>query len=770
MPQENMMILDSEKEEKFTESEKMIECLKSGDDEAFSKFYESYKAPLYDFLSKRTKHSQYIEDIISETFMAAVKNIDSLRDAQKFEQWLKAIAVNEMYAYIKKENKHSENRMSGDYSEIAEVVDDETIMLPEDFSADEEKKQLVADAVNSLSETQREAIYCYYYMGMSISEIAQMTNVSENTVKSRMLLAKKHLKRRLEKLKKQGYMFSAFPISVLFVELGDMVNVSFLTTASVATFSSLGLVGGISAAAVSAAVFISVSIMANLNDDEFNIDNTRGNQKFNISQSVDLSGNEQDMPIYEDDDTVSDSLRDDSEDTSHQADSEENSSPQNNTSNGDSFNNNGGGASASSNSDRGSSSNSSNRSSSNSSSSSSDSSSKTDKKWEDAPLVNNEGESVEQMVYRYYGTNSSDYSHFIINAISYYKNEIKVEYSYEEINCLTKPNGVYPKLDYNGEMIEPKSNDINGTEKNFTAVAIYDVPKGFPVENVSSYISFEAYILMDKVDDYGEYVKSGGELIPKALRVPANGNYVIDDKLNMLDGYKKLAKIQGPFFDEATESEVIFDYPAVFSAYPEINSITLNSNPYFHWYSNVLYLTDGTGEKYMVWAPKDLDCGSMAFEDNVTKSAHMIFDNMAPDDYDDNNYEEYVGNKINLGRNSLLLKAIFENNCEYYSEITVKLGSDENGRYKNDSNYSETISYSGSQTLEVLTIESDVDNKLKLRLSSLDNLEAVVIDKNIQIDEASSISRCPKLKLYVYNNSPAHRYAKEHNISYYTID
>lgn len=46
---------------------------KSGDDEAFGKFYESYKAPLYDFLSKRTKHTQYIEDIISETFMAAVK-------------------------------------------------------------------------------------------------------------------------------------------------------------------------------------------------------------------------------------------------------------------------------------------------------------------------------------------------------------------------------------------------------------------------------------------------------------------------------------------------------------------------------------------------------------------------------------------------------------------------------------------------------------------------------------------------------------------------
>lgn len=278
MSQENMTVLDSEKEEKFTESEKMIECLKSGDDEAFSKFYESYKAPLYDFLSKRTKHTQYIEDIISETFMAAVKNIDSLRDAQKFEQWLKAIAVNEMYAYIKKESKHSENRMSGDYSEIAEVVDDETIMLPEDFSADEEKKQLVADAVNSLSETQREAIYCYYYMGMSISEIAQTTGVSENTVKSRMLLAKKHLKRRLEKLRKQGYMFSAFPISVLFVELGDKVNVAFLTTASVASPSSAGFIGGISVVGVSAAVLIGVTVLSNFSDD-LDIDNTRGDKK-----------------------------------------------------------------------------------------------------------------------------------------------------------------------------------------------------------------------------------------------------------------------------------------------------------------------------------------------------------------------------------------------------------------------------------------------------------------------------------------------------------
>lgn len=115
--------------------------------------------------------------------------------------------------------------MSGDYSEIAEVVDDETIMLPEDFSADEEKKQLVADAVNSLSETQREAIYCYYYMGMSISEIAQTTGVSENTVKSRMLLAKKHLKRRLEKLKSRAICspLSRSPCSLS--RNGDMVNV-----------------------------------------------------------------------------------------------------------------------------------------------------------------------------------------------------------------------------------------------------------------------------------------------------------------------------------------------------------------------------------------------------------------------------------------------------------------------------------------------------------------------------------------------------------------
>lgn len=537
-----MIILDSEKEEKFTESEKMIECLKSGDDEAFSKFYESYKAPLYDFLSKRTKHTQYIEDIISETFMAAVKNIDSLRDAQKFEQWLKAIAVNEMYAYIKKENKHSENRMSGDYSEIAEVVDDETIMLPEDFSADEEKKQLVADAVNSLSETQREAIYCYYYMGMSISEIAQMTNVSENTVKSRMLLAKKHLKRRLEKLKKQGYMFSAFPISVLFVELGDMVNVSFLTTASVASPSSAGLIGGISVVGVSAAVLIGVTVLSNFSDD-LDIDNTRGDKK-----PTDHSSSTDTMPDLTDSMVINTSnssyllsMTDTSSDiavTALNSSASSGAGANTNTNNNNNTNNN--------------TNNNGDQTDYNDNNSDSDTASNDD--WDVIPIVNENGEQVPK---RYFSPDKlRPFSFFyVIYDVRYKDGKLAVKYSFEPFKS---GQTIYLEHSFSFCIYDSGSDpehriyqtpysttyDVDGYN---TALAMFTVPSSMSVEETANHLTFLGTSEYYSGDDYGYYQKQGDCIYPSYIKVPLDGNFVANEKLSfspyMVYGRKRSALI-----------------------------------------------------------------------------------------------------------------------------------------------------------------------------------------------------------------------------------
>ena len=749
MPQENMMILDSEKEEKFTESEKMIECLKSGDDEAFSNFYESYKAPLYDFLSKRTKHTQYIEDIISETFMAAVKNIDSLRDAQKFEQWLKAIAVNEMYAYIKKENKHSENRMSGDYSEIAEVVDDETIMLPEDFSADKEKKQLVADAVNSLSETQREAIYCYYYMGMSISEIAQMTNVSENTVKSRMLLAKKHLKRRLEKLKKQGYMFSAFPISVLFVELGDMVNVSFLTTASVASPSSAGFIGGISVVGVSAAVLIGVTVLSNFSDD-LDIDNTRGDKK-----PTDHSSSTDTMPDITDSMVINTSnssyllsMTDTSSDiavTALNSSASSGAGANTNTNNNNNTNNN--------------TNNNGDQTDYNDNNSDSDTASNDD--WDVIPIVNENGEQVPK---RYFSPDKlRPFSFFyVIYDVRYKDGKLAVKYSFEPFKS---GQTIYLEHSFSFCIYDSGSDpehriyqtpysttyDVDGYN---TALAMFTVPSSMSVEETANHLTFLGTSEYYSGDDYGYYQKQGDCIYPSYIKVPLDGNFVANEKLSFFPVYGVWTK------EISSDSTGYSSAIPVFSNYAsEIKNVTLDNCKYLHFTDGVLYNTsehdtEDPNRKAIIWAPENFSVDSLSLEDNVTVFEKYALDRLHSTD-------------LNVGRNVMLLEYLPDN----FQNITVKLGSNEDGKYFDVNEHSdynelciETLRIHNMNELKTLTITSDVGNLCNLQIQDCKNLETITIDKDVEMYQYGFfpiIRNCDNLVFRVYRDSSAAKVLEE---------
>lgn len=749
MSQENMTVLDSEKEEKVTESEKMIECLKSGDDEAFGKFYESYKAPLYDFLSKRTKHTQYIEDIISETFMAAVKNIDSLRDAQKFEQWLKAIAVNEMYAYIKKENKHSENRVSGDYSEIAEVVDDETIMLPEDFSADEEKKQLVADAVNSLSETQREAIYCYYYIGMSISEIAQMTNVSENTVKSRMLLAKKHLKRRLEKLKKQGYMFSAFPISVLFVELGDMVNVSFLTTASVASPSSAGFIGGISVVGVSAAVLIGVTVLSNFSDD-LDIDNTRGDKK-----PTDHSSSTDTMPDLTDSMVINTSntsyllsMTDTSSDiavTALNSSASSGAGANTNTNNNNNTNNN--------------TNNNGDQTDYNDNNSDSDTASNDD--WDVIPIVNENGEQVPK---RYFSPDKlRPFSFFyVIYDVRYKDGKLAVKYSFEPFKS---GQTIYLEHSFSFCIYDSGSDpehriyqtpysttyDVDGYN---TALAMFTVPSSMSVEEAANHLTFLGTSEYYSGDDYGYYQKQGDCIYPSYIKVPLDGNFVANEKLSFFPVYGVWTK------EISSDSTGYSSLRPVFSNYAsEIKNVTLDNCKYLHFTDGVLYNTsehdtEDPNRKAIIWAPENFSVDSLSLEDNVTVFEKYALDRLHSTD-------------LNVGRNVMLLQYLPDN----FQNITVKLGSNEDGKYFDVNEHSdynelciETLRIHNMNELKTLTITSDVGNLCDLQIRDCKNLETVTIDKDVEMYQYGFfpiMRNCDNLVFRVYRDSSAAKVLEE---------
>ena len=86
----------------------------------------------------------------------------------------------------------------------AAFEDDRTENLPDAVIDQQETARLMREILGSLSQAQRVAVIMFYYERMSLHEIAETLQVSENTVKSRLLYARKKIETEVRALEKKG--------------------------------------------------------------------------------------------------------------------------------------------------------------------------------------------------------------------------------------------------------------------------------------------------------------------------------------------------------------------------------------------------------------------------------------------------------------------------------------------------------------------------------------------------------------------------------------
>ena len=73
----------------------LVERVKqSRDMEAFQSLVLAHQKRIYGLIRKTVRVHEDSEDILQETFLKALGNIDQLRDTGKFSTWLSSIAVN----------------------------------------------------------------------------------------------------------------------------------------------------------------------------------------------------------------------------------------------------------------------------------------------------------------------------------------------------------------------------------------------------------------------------------------------------------------------------------------------------------------------------------------------------------------------------------------------------------------------------------------------------------------------------------------------------
>ena len=206
---------------------KIIEAVKAcqqGDEKAFETLYTEFSKSAYFLALKLMKNPQSAEDVTQEVFVKVFQKIGELKDPQAFPAWFKRIAVNQCTYTLKKNNALpiAETEEAANLEFVEETSEN---LIPDKSLENAETARLIVEIVDKLPAEQSVCIYYYYYQQMSVAEIAENLEVSENTVKTRLVLARKKIGKAVEKLEeKEGvklYSIAPFVVPALRMAMND---------------------------------------------------------------------------------------------------------------------------------------------------------------------------------------------------------------------------------------------------------------------------------------------------------------------------------------------------------------------------------------------------------------------------------------------------------------------------------------------------------------------------------------------------------------------
>jgi len=174
----------------------LVERARRGDLEAFESIVRDRMGAVYRLALAITGNEADAADATQDAFVAAWKQIRSLKDAARLEAWLGRIAVNSARMVVRARRRRSvrEIRTIDGLGTAATAAHSTVHIAP---SPAERDGQTLAAALDRLDPDQRAILALRHLEGRGIPEIATILGVPEGTAKSRLFTARKALARAL---------------------------------------------------------------------------------------------------------------------------------------------------------------------------------------------------------------------------------------------------------------------------------------------------------------------------------------------------------------------------------------------------------------------------------------------------------------------------------------------------------------------------------------------------------------------------------------------
>lgn len=189
---------------------------KSGDPNALNLLLDNNKSYIYAIAFSLLKNHEDAEDAVQKTMIAVWQSIGSLENTEAFKSWLYRIAHTRSLNILQSRKKEHVV-LDDDISDMPQIAEMESeLMLPQAYAERGDLRDRLNRIIDGLSAVQRETIVLYYFSDRSIAEIAEIMDCSENTVKSRLYLARNSIRTEIEEQeRKSGEKFYGIAIGAL---------------------------------------------------------------------------------------------------------------------------------------------------------------------------------------------------------------------------------------------------------------------------------------------------------------------------------------------------------------------------------------------------------------------------------------------------------------------------------------------------------------------------------------------------------------------------
>jgi RNA polymerase sigma-70 factor, ECF subfamily len=164
--------------------EPLVRRAQRGDRFAFEQLVERHEARLFTLAARTLGSRADAEDAVQDALLRAWLGLPKFRGGARFSTWLYRIGLNAAH----------DQRLKRRDPLAAELPDPAD---PRDRFAESELSGELQQALNELEESFRVAVVLSDVLGCSYAEIAELTDVPEGTVKSRIFRGRTELAERL---------------------------------------------------------------------------------------------------------------------------------------------------------------------------------------------------------------------------------------------------------------------------------------------------------------------------------------------------------------------------------------------------------------------------------------------------------------------------------------------------------------------------------------------------------------------------------------------